>query len=70
MKTHGGEASAIDDEVAKYPQVGHLALNSKTSAKGRDDMTTAPKHPPRAAATTQHPSKKSDSGKVSAIKIK
>jgi hypothetical protein len=70
MKTHGGEASTIDDEAANYPQVGHLALNSKASTKGRDEATTAPKHPPRAAATAQHPSKKSDSGKVSATKIK
>jgi hypothetical protein len=69
MKTHGGEASAIDDEAAKYPQVGHLALNNKASAKGRDEATTAPKHPPRAAATTQHPSKKSGNGKVSTTKI-
>jgi hypothetical protein len=30
MKAHSG------DEAAKNPQMGHLALNSKTSIKGGD----------------------------------
>lgn len=34
MKAHGNEASARDNEATKYPQVGHLALRSKASAKG------------------------------------